>query len=56
MLRFCSPERPFSFSSGLYPPGGLWPPQPVCLTSSFSCPVESDAPGTSQEPAAIPDR
>ncbi|KAK7811274.1 hypothetical protein U0070_027236 [Myodes glareolus] len=40
---------------GLYPPGGLWPPQPVCLTSSFSCPVESDAPGTSQEPAAIPD-
>ncbi|KAH0502701.1 Transmembrane protein 131-like [Microtus ochrogaster] len=40
---------------GLYPPGGLWPSQPVCLTSSFNCPVESDAPGTSQEPAAIPD-
>ncbi|XP_075806487.1 transmembrane protein 131-like isoform X1 [Microtus pennsylvanicus] len=40
---------------GLYPPGGLWPSQPVCLTSSFNCPVESDEPGTSQEPAPIPD-
>ncbi|XP_021051555.1 transmembrane protein 131-like isoform X1 [Mus pahari] len=40
---------------GLYPPGGLWPSQPVCLTSSFNCPVENGAPGVSQEPTSIPD-
>ncbi|XP_076430431.1 transmembrane protein 131-like isoform X8 [Peromyscus maniculatus bairdii] len=42
---------------GLYPPGGLWPSQPVCLSSSssFSCPVENSAPDVSQEPASIPD-
>ncbi|MEJ1277666.1 transmembrane 131 like [Cricetulus griseus] len=40
---------------GLYPPGGLWPSQPVCLTSSFNCPAENSAPGVSQGPASIPD-
>ncbi|XP_052586581.1 transmembrane protein 131-like isoform X3 [Peromyscus californicus insignis] len=41
---------------GLYPPGGLWPSQPVCLSSSsFNCPVENSAAGVSQEPASIPD-
>ncbi|NP_001386454.1 transmembrane protein 131-like isoform 2 precursor [Rattus norvegicus] len=40
---------------GLYPPGGLWPSQPVCLTSSFNCPVENGAPGVSEEPTSIPD-
>ncbi|XP_037062582.1 transmembrane protein 131-like isoform X2 [Peromyscus leucopus] len=42
---------------GLYPPGGLWPSQPVCLSSSssFNCPVENSAPDVSQEPASIPD-
>ncbi|XP_051055402.1 transmembrane protein 131-like isoform X1 [Phodopus roborovskii] len=40
---------------GLYPPGGLWPSQPVCLTSSFNCPAENSAPGVSQEPASLPD-
>ncbi|XP_031230064.1 transmembrane protein 131-like isoform X4 [Mastomys coucha] len=40
---------------GLYPPGGLWPSQPVCLSSSFNCPVENGAPGVSQESASIPD-
>ncbi|XP_047422764.1 transmembrane protein 131-like isoform X2 [Sciurus carolinensis] len=37
---------------GLYPPGDLWPPQPVCLTNSLSCALESRAPGVLQEPAA----
>ncbi|XP_028645294.1 transmembrane protein 131-like isoform X2 [Grammomys surdaster] len=40
---------------GLYPPGGLWPSQPVCLSSSFDCPVENRAPGVSQDPTSIPD-
>ncbi|XP_059121526.1 transmembrane protein 131-like isoform X4 [Peromyscus eremicus] len=41
---------------GLYPPGGLWPSQPVCpSSSSFNCPVENSAPGVSQEPASMPD-
>ncbi|XP_036046338.1 transmembrane protein 131-like isoform X4 [Onychomys torridus] len=40
---------------GLYPPGGLWPSQPVCRSSSFNCPGENSAPGVSQEPASIPD-
>lgn len=42
---------------GLYPPGGLWPSQPVCLSgsSSFNCPVENSAPDVSQEPASVPD-
>uniref|UniRef100_A0A8C6EP13 Transmembrane protein 131-like n=1 Tax=Marmota marmota marmota TaxID=9994 RepID=A0A8C6EP13_MARMA len=38
---------------GLYPPGDLWPPQPVCLTNSLSCALENRAPGVLQEPAPV---
>jgi hypothetical protein len=38
---------------GLYSSGDLWSPQPVCLTSSFNCPVESSTPGVAQEPTAV---
>ncbi|KAM4834311.1 transmembrane protein 131-like isoform 2-T2 [Thomomys bottae] len=34
---------------GLYSPGNLWSPEPVCLTNSFNCPVEN-MPGVNQEP------
>uniref|UniRef100_A0A8C9QHF3 Transmembrane protein 131-like n=1 Tax=Spermophilus dauricus TaxID=99837 RepID=A0A8C9QHF3_SPEDA len=38
---------------GLYPPGDLWPPQPVCLTNSLSWALENRAPGVLQEPAPV---
>ncbi|XP_077878132.1 transmembrane protein 131-like isoform X4 [Ictidomys tridecemlineatus] len=38
---------------GLYPPGDLWPPQPVCLTNGLSCALENRAPGVLQEPAPV---
>nr|XP_051675898.1 transmembrane protein 131-like isoform X7 [Oryctolagus cuniculus] len=38
---------------GLYSPGDLWPPQPVCLTSSLNCAPESSAPCVMQEPAQV---
>ncbi|XP_005400982.2 PREDICTED: transmembrane protein 131-like, partial [Chinchilla lanigera] len=39
---------------GLYPPGDLWPPQPMCVTSSVSCALENSVPGMIQEPAPVP--
>ncbi|XP_055000803.1 transmembrane protein 131-like [Sorex araneus] len=39
---------------GLYPPGDLWPAQPVCVTSGFSCTLESGVPGVLQGPAPLP--
>uniref|UniRef100_A0A9L0TS23 Transmembrane protein 131-like n=1 Tax=Equus caballus TaxID=9796 RepID=A0A9L0TS23_HORSE len=38
---------------GLYPPGDLWPTQPVCVTSSFNCALESSVPGVMQGPAPV---
>ncbi|KAF3818573.1 hypothetical protein GH733_011990 [Mirounga leonina] len=38
---------------GLYPPGDLWPTQPVCVTSSFNCAVENTMPGVMQGPAPV---
>nr|XP_044986988.1 transmembrane protein 131-like isoform X2 [Jaculus jaculus] len=40
---------------GLYPPGDLWPSQPLCLSSNFCCPVENSTPGVAQEPPPGPD-
>ncbi|XP_048189766.1 transmembrane protein 131-like isoform X3 [Perognathus longimembris pacificus] len=34
---------------GLYSPGDLWPPEPVCLANSFSCPMEN-MPGVTRDP------
>ncbi|XP_037686785.1 transmembrane protein 131-like isoform X2 [Choloepus didactylus] len=34
---------------GLYPPGDLWPTQPVCLTSSLNCSLENGVPCVMQE-------
>ncbi|XP_017659014.1 transmembrane protein 131-like isoform X2 [Nannospalax galili] len=61
--KFTEPSRPgppaasggAEEEKGLYPPGDLWSPQPVCLTSNFNCPVENSTPGVTQEPAPIPD-
>ncbi|XP_063116934.1 transmembrane protein 131-like isoform X2 [Cavia porcellus] len=39
---------------GLYPPGDLWPPQPVCVTSSVSCTLENSVPGLVPESAPVP--
>ncbi|KAB1282376.1 Transmembrane protein 131-like [Camelus dromedarius] len=39
---------------GLYPPGDLWPSQPVCVTSGFSCALESSVPAGVQGPAPLP--
>nr|XP_031540177.1 transmembrane protein 131-like [Vicugna pacos] len=39
---------------GLYPPGDLWPSQPVCVTSGFSCALESGMPAGVQGPAPLP--
>ncbi|XP_074233233.1 transmembrane protein 131-like isoform X1 [Camelus bactrianus] len=39
---------------GLYPPGDLWPSQPVCVTSGFSCALESGVPAGVQGPAPLP--
>ncbi|XP_023369242.1 transmembrane protein 131-like isoform X5 [Otolemur garnettii] len=38
---------------GLYSPADLWPTQPVCLTSSLNCTLESSSPCVLQEPAAV---
>uniref|UniRef100_A0A8C0JNV7 Transmembrane protein 131-like n=1 Tax=Canis lupus dingo TaxID=286419 RepID=A0A8C0JNV7_CANLU len=38
---------------GLYPPGDLWPTQPVCVTSNFNCAVENSMPGVMQGPAPV---
>ncbi|XP_076995870.1 transmembrane protein 131-like isoform X2 [Tamandua tetradactyla] len=34
---------------GLHPPGDLWPPQPVCLTSNLNCSLENGVPCVMQE-------
>ncbi|EPY78738.1 hypothetical protein CB1_001022007 [Camelus ferus] len=48
----CGPK---TFCSGcLYPPGDLWPSQPVCVTSGFSCALESGMPAGVQGPAPLP--
>ncbi|XP_057583250.1 transmembrane protein 131-like isoform X2 [Hippopotamus amphibius kiboko] len=38
---------------GLYPPGDLWPAQPVCVTSSFGCALESNGPAVLPAPAPV---
>ncbi|XP_036279251.1 transmembrane protein 131-like isoform X3 [Pipistrellus kuhlii] len=38
---------------GLYPPGDLWPTQPVCVTSGFNCALESTVPGVMQGAAPV---
>lgn len=38
---------------GLYPPGDLWPTQPVCVTSGFNCALENPVPGVVQGPAPV---
>ncbi|KAK1343142.1 hypothetical protein QTO34_015916 [Cnephaeus nilssonii] len=38
---------------GLYPPGDLWPTQPVCVTSGFNCALENTVPGVMQGPAPV---
>lgn len=43
-------------SSGLYPPGDLWPTQPVCVTSGFNCALENTVPGVMQGPAPVHSR
>ncbi|XP_058136389.1 transmembrane protein 131-like isoform X2 [Dasypus novemcinctus] len=40
---------------GLYPPGDLWPTQPVCLTSSLNCSLENGVPCVMQEAHPVPD-
>nr|XP_019577919.1 PREDICTED: transmembrane protein 131-like isoform X2 [Rhinolophus sinicus] len=38
---------------GLYPPGDLWPAQPVCVTSGFNCTLESTVPSVMPGPAPV---
>ncbi|XP_066136574.1 transmembrane protein 131-like isoform X1 [Saccopteryx bilineata] len=38
---------------GLYPPGDLWPTQPVCVTSGFNCALENPVPSVMQGPAPV---
>ncbi|XP_036708555.1 transmembrane protein 131-like isoform X10 [Balaenoptera musculus] len=38
---------------GLYPPGDLWPAQPVCVTSGFGCALESSGPAVLPAPAPV---
>ncbi|GAB5570441.1 transmembrane protein 131-like isoform X1 [Prionailurus iriomotensis] len=38
---------------GLYPPGDLWPTQPMCVTSSYNCAMENSMPGVMQGPAPV---
>ncbi|XP_042637342.1 transmembrane protein 131-like [Orycteropus afer afer] len=38
---------------GLYPPGDLWPTQPVCLTSSLNCSLENSVPCVLREPPPV---
>ncbi|XP_070271443.1 transmembrane protein 131-like isoform X2 [Myotis yumanensis] len=38
---------------GLYPPGDLWPTQPVCVTSGFNCALENPVPGVVPGPAPV---
>ncbi|XP_008070098.1 transmembrane protein 131-like [Carlito syrichta] len=38
---------------GLYSPGDLWPTQPVCLTSSLNCALDSSTPCVLQDPAPV---
>uniref|UniRef100_A0A8C0JPV5 Transmembrane protein 131-like n=1 Tax=Canis lupus dingo TaxID=286419 RepID=A0A8C0JPV5_CANLU len=45
--------QPLFLSLGLYPPGDLWPTQPVCVTSNFNCAVENSMPGVMQGPAPV---
>ncbi|KAM9677304.1 transmembrane protein 131-like isoform 5-T5 [Trichechus inunguis] len=40
-------------NKGLCPPGDLWPTQPVCLTSSLNCNLESSVPCVLQEPPPV---
>ncbi|KAJ8782469.1 hypothetical protein J1605_010177 [Eschrichtius robustus] len=37
----------------LYPPGDLWPAQPVCVTSGFGCALESSGPAVLPAPAPV---
>ncbi|KAG8507331.1 Transmembrane protein 131-like [Galemys pyrenaicus] len=37
----------------LYPPGELWPAQPMCVTSSFNCTLDTSAPSAGQGPAPV---
>uniref|UniRef100_A0A8C0JNG9 Transmembrane protein 131-like n=1 Tax=Canis lupus dingo TaxID=286419 RepID=A0A8C0JNG9_CANLU len=46
-------EAALFLSLGLYPPGDLWPTQPVCVTSNFNCAVENSMPGVMQGPAPV---
>ncbi|XP_010626304.1 transmembrane protein 131-like [Fukomys damarensis] len=39
---------------GLYLPGDLWSPRPVCVTSSLSCTLENSVPAMIQEPTPVP--
>ncbi|XP_012922681.1 transmembrane protein 131-like isoform X2 [Heterocephalus glaber] len=39
---------------GLYPPGDLWPAQPVCVASSLNCSLENSMPAVIQEPGPVP--
>ncbi|KAM8968914.1 transmembrane protein 131-like isoform X2 [Sarcophilus harrisii] len=40
-------------NKGLYPPGNLWPGQPVCLTNSLSYNLENSMPCMIQEPPPV---
>lgn len=49
------PEALFS-SLGLYPPGDLWPAQPMCMTGGFNCALENTVPSLMQGPAPVHNR
>lgn len=38
---------------GLYPPGDLWPAQPMCVTGGFNCALENTVPSLMQGPAPV---
>ncbi|XP_015456168.1 transmembrane protein 131-like [Pteropus alecto] len=41
---------------GLYPPGDLWPAQPMCVAGGFNCTLENTVPSLMQGPAPVHNR